>query len=336
MTEDDLAEAIATAHDTRTAILIEGGGTRSHGTATLSTRAHSGIVTYEPGALTLIARAGTPVEEIEAALASEGQMLAFEPMDHRRVLGTNGTPTIGGVVAANVSGPRRVLAGACRDHLLGLRFIDGQGRILKNGGRVMKNVTGLDLGKLLCGSHGTLGVITEVALKTLPRPETVTTLAFQTTAAQAVDLFCTALGTPFEVSGAAWLDGAAYLRIEGLEAQVAYRAKRLSALLPGAEPAAPDWAAIRDAASFTGPLWRILCKPTDAPAICARLGGRVALDWAGGLIWYQGDADVRAIAPNSMQIGGPLPTAPGTETLVRNLRRQFDPAGILNPGLMGA
>jgi len=163
----------------------------------------SGITRYEPGSLTLEAKAGTPLHEIEAALASEGQMLAFEPMDHRPLLGTTGEPTIGGVVACNISGPRRFLSGACRDYLLGVRFVDGQGRVIANGGRVMKNVTGLDLTKLACGAYGTLGILTEVALKVLPRLERAATLQFtNVTDDEAVRLFCRAVTTPVEVSGA--------------------------------------------------------------------------------------------------------------------------------------
>ena len=168
--EAELAAFVADSAAARRALRIVGGGTRLPASAfaqgtTLTTRELRGIVTYEPGELTLIARAGTPLDEIEATLAAQGQALAFEPMDHRVLLGrtgtpTIGTPTIGGVVAANVCGPQRVQAGAARDHLLGVRFVDGQGRVIKNGGRVMKNVTGMDLGKLLAGSFGTLGVLT--------------------------------------------------------------------------------------------------------------------------------------------------------------------------------
>ena len=144
-TEADLAEIIRAAD---TPLSIRGGGTRGQSTPgqPLTTSGISGIVDYAPGALTLIARAGTPIDDIEAALDAEDQMLAFEPMDHRTVLGTTGAPTIGGVVAGNVSGPRRVQAGACRDFILGVRFVDGTGAIMQNGGKVMKNVTGYDPG----------------------------------------------------------------------------------------------------------------------------------------------------------------------------------------------
>ena len=167
-------------------------------------------------------RAGTPLAEVEALLAGEGQRLAFEPMDHRALLGTTGTPTIGGVVAANVSGPRRIQVGAARDFALGARFVDGAGRVLKNGGRVMKNVTGYDLVKLMAGSWGTLGVLTEVSLKVLAVPETEATLVGRgLTAAPAVAALRAALGSPCDVTGAAHLRAsggasATLVRIEGL------------------------------------------------------------------------------------------------------------------------
>ncbi|MGV6873379.1 glycolate oxidase subunit GlcE [Pseudochelatococcus sp. B33] len=365
--EAELAAFVADSHVKARPLQIAGGETRIQAGAVdadslLTTRELSGIVTYEPGELTLIARAGTPIETIEAALATEGQVLAFEPMDHRVLLGANGIPTIGGMVAANVSGPRRVQAGACRDHLLGVRFVDGKGRIIKNGGRVMKNVTGLDLGKLLCGSYGTLGVLTEVALKTLPGAESQQSLAFPgVSVAEAVAIFAAALGTPFEVSGAAFRAGTAWLRIEGLSPQVDYRRERLTALfrdreidIVGDAESRVLWRGLRDLQHFAGAagaVWRILVKPTDAPAVVAaleRLGGEASLDWGGGLIWYAGDADAPAVrraagAGHAMLVrrGGlsadvVFPPEPKTVAdLSAALRRTFDPAGILNPGLMG-
>ncbi|MDO5527913.1 MAG: FAD-binding protein [Paracoccus sp. (in: a-proteobacteria)] len=363
-TEAELARVLREHHAAARPVRISGGGTRvplAGGADLLTTRHISGIVTYSPGELTLVAKAGTPMDEIEAALKAEGQALAFEPMDHRTVLGSAGTPTIGGVVAANVSGPRLVLAGACRDHLLGVRFVDGQGRVIRNGGRVMKNVTGMDLGKLLCGSYGTLGVLTEIALKTLPAPPGVETLALRgLSAREAVAVFSAALGTPFEVSGAAWLDRTAWLRIEGRGAQLDYRRERLLALLQAREPARLDaeesrdlWRGLRDLHHLSGAkgaLWRIALKPTDAPAVIAALealGGVCAMDWGGALIWYVGSGDPLAVrraaglgsatllrAPDDAAPSFP-PERGGAALMSRALRRVFDPAGILNPGLMG-
>lgn len=364
--EAEFAGFIAESYARAAPMCVVGGGTRLQpGTVaadqTLTSRSLTGIVTYEPGALTLIARSGTPMEEIEAALAIEGQALAFEPMDHRAVLRVTGAPTVGGMVAGNVSGPRRVNAGACRDHLLGVRFVDGRGRIIKNGGRVMKNVTGLDLSKLLCGSHGTLGVLTEVALKTLPAAETQQTIAFHgTSVGEATEIFARALATPYEVSGAAFHSGTAWLRIEGLSAQVDYRRERLSTLfrdreleIVGEADSRNLWRGLRDLHHFSAssePLWRILVKPSEAPAVATALnalGGEVSLDWAGGLIWFQGSASGSAVRRAAgmgqamlLRRGalcdcGSFPAeVPAIEHLSAALRRTFDPAGILNPGLM--
>ncbi len=365
--EADLAELIVQNRAAGRALHVCGGATRHVPQALadgicLTTRDMGGMITYSPGELTLVARTGTPVEEIEAALAAEGQALAFEPMDHRVLLGTQGVPTIGGIVATNISGPRRIHTGACRDHLLGVRFVDGQGRIIKNGGRVMKNVTGLDLGKLQCGAYGTLGVLSEVALKTLPMAESQQTLAFHAlTVAQAVDLFAAALATPFEVSGAAYCKGTAWLRIEGLMTQVAYRVGKLTTLFRGSqieilEDAASRalWRQMRDVAHFAdvpGAVWRIFVKASDAPAVSAALraqGGEVSLDWGGGLLWYCGDLPASVVhaavgAGRAILVRPGItpahpaftPEAPAIAALSAALRRTFDPAGIFNPGLMG-
>lgn len=361
-TEAEVAEILTERHARRAPVRILGGGTRTENPAAadaLSLSRLSGVVTYSPGEMTLIARPGTPLPDIETMLAAEGQALAFEPADMRGLTGANGVPTLGGMVAANASGPRRLSAGACRDHLLGVRFVDGQGRLLKNGGRVMKNVTGLDLSKLLAGSYGTLAVLTEVVLKTLPLLPARGTLAVQCPdEGAAVRLFSRALATPFEVSGAAWRDGTAYLRIEGLEKQLTYRRDRLVALLADLAPDTLDdaattalWRDLRDVTHFAGaaPLWRILTTPTAAPAIARELrllGGQVSLDWGGGLVWYSGPGQatqVRAIAPHATLIrraglsGHAFPPQSGPSArLQAGLRRTFDPAAILNPGLMDA
>jgi len=363
VTEQELGEAVRQAKEP---LAIRGGGTRLTGQAgaALSVAGLSGITLYEPGALTMVAQAGTPLAEVEAALAAENQRLAFEPMDHRGVLGTEGTPTIGGVFAANVSGPRRVQAGAARDFLLGVRYIDGMGQAIKNGGRVMKNVTGYDLVKLMAGSWGTLGVLSEVSFKVLPRPETEATLRIEADGAgAAVRALSAALGSPFEVSGAAYdpAQGAALLRIEGFGASVAYRADRLSALLGGeaeiveADASAALWAALRDVAPFQdapGDVWRISCKPSEAPDLAARLQAEALLiDWGGGLIWallpegadlraragrYDGHATlVRATPETRARLGMFQPQPAPLEALAQGLRAKFDPRGIFNPGLMG-
>ncbi|HVG47733.1 MAG TPA: FAD-binding protein, partial [Rubellimicrobium sp.] len=233
MTPRDEAELSEAIRGARGPLAVGGGFTRGglREGEPLSTSAMSGIVLHEPGALTLVARAGTPVGQVEQALAEAGQRLAFEPMDLRALLGTTGEPTLGGVIATNASGPRRVQGGAARDFLLGMRFVDGTGMAVSNGGRVMKNVTGLDLARLLAGSQGTLGVITEVALKVLPCPEATLTLAFQGhDPAKAVACLSAALGSPFEVTGAAHdaEAGVTRLRLEGFRTAVSVRAERLA------------------------------------------------------------------------------------------------------------
>ena len=365
MTPKDEAELGEAVRSAKGPLAIRGGGTRLTGLEgeVLSVAGLSGIPLYEPGALTMVAQAGTPLAEIEAALAAENQRLAFEPMDHRGLLGTEGTPTIGGVFAANVSGPRRVQAGAARDFLLGVRYIDGMGQAIKNGGRVMKNVTGYDLVKLMAGSWGTLGVLSEVSFKVLPRPETEATLRIAVDGAgAAVRLLSAALGSPYEVSGAAYdpAQGAAVVRIEGFGDSVAYRAGKLTALLGeadlmAAEASATLWAAIRDVAPFQGQggdVWRLSCKPSEAPDLAARLGAdQLLFDWGGGLIWarvpegtdlraragqYDGHATLIRSAPETRaRLGMFQPQPAPLQALAQGLRGKFDPKGIFNPGLMG-
>lgn len=367
-TEAELAEHVAGA---KAPLIIRGGGTRAVGRPmegdVLDVSGLTGVTLYEPGALTIVAQAGTPVSEIEATLAAENQRLAFEPYDLTGLLGTRGASTIGGVIATNASGPRRIQAGAARDFALGVRFVDGAGTIVKNGGRVMKNVTGYDLVKLMTGSWGTLGVLTEVSLKVLPGVEDVTTLVIDVTdPADAVAAMSRALGSPYEVSGAAWIDGAVWLRIEGFAASVAYRAGALQKLLSGfgeshLMPEA-DWSRVRDAEPLWGAetVWRVSVKPSDGPAVIAALPETCAslMDWGGGLVWIgqsAGDAAAthRAIqslvatlgghatlmkGPEALRRTGPVfqPEAAGVAALSAALRARFDPRGILNPGLMAA
>ncbi len=281
-TEAELAEIVSATEDP---LRIQGGGTRDIGApmggVTLSVAGLSGVTLYEPGALTLVARAGTPLSEIETMLAAEGQRLAFEPLDYRALLGREGVPTIGGVMATNSSGPRRIQAGAARDFCLGVRFVDGRGQRLKNGGRVMKNVTGYDLVKLMCGSWGTLGVLSEVSLKVLAIPETEVTLVGRGLKDDAaIARLSAALGSPFDVTGAAHIGGETRVRIEGLSASVTYRAAALQAeilrgfdLIEG-EASAGLWKELRDVTPFAntpGAVWRISVKPSDGPVLVAAL-----------------------------------------------------------------
>ena len=366
--EVELAEAIRAANEP---LRIVGGGTRAIGPVpegeVLQTTGLSGISLYEPGALTLVAGAGTPLAEVEAALAKGGQRLPFEVPDLRGLLGRSGASTIGGVVAANASGPRRIQAGACRDSLIGLRFVDGAGTIVKNGGRVMKNVTGYDLVKLMAGAHGTLGVLTEAAFKVLPRPEVEASLTRDgMDPAAAVAAMSQALGSPFEVTGAGYVAGQVRLRIEGMAGSVAYRLGALATLLGAgwevaeAAQSAALWAEIRDVTPFVGQpgaVWRVSVKPSDMPQVLAALqGAQTVCDWGGGLIWARvaeaGDAQAAALRGHLARIGGHAtlvrasaatmaavptfqPEPAGVAALSCGLRARFDPRGILNPGMMG-
>ncbi|KUF10708.1 FAD-binding protein [Pseudoponticoccus marisrubri] len=363
-TEAQLAEAV---RDAKGPLCLQGGGTRgvTCDGDVLDTRGLSGITLYEPGALTLAAQAGTPLDEIEAALRAEGQRLPFEPMDPRGLLGTSGAPTIGGVVAGNVSGPRRLQAGACRDYMLGVRFVDGMGTVIKNGGRVMKNVTGYDLVKLMTGSWGSLGALSEVSLKVLPRPEAAACLLVDgLDVAQAVQLMAEAMGSPYEITGAAHDPESAagqpvtMLRIEGFAQSVAYRASALQAMFglhevrveSDPEAVADTWRRVRDVDKLhgrDGDVWRISCKPSDAPELALRLQAEAQLfDWAGGLIWalLPAGTDARerlgAYDGYATQVRGtgdlpmfqPQPAA--IAALSRGLKQRFDPRGILNPGIL--
>ena len=342
-TEAELADAVRAAHADRRTLEVRGGGTRAglggpvEADETLETGGLAGITLYEPGALTLVVRAGTPLAEVNAALEAENQMLPFEPMTFAAIGAAGaagaGASTIGGVVATNASGPRRLQAGACRDSMIGVRFVDGRGEPIKNGGRVMKNVTGYDLVKLLAGSHGTLGIVTEVGFKVLPAPESTATVAVHGLGAPAaVRAMSAALGSPYDVSGAAHLprgregafDGGAsdatgddrattLVRVHGFAGSVQYRAERLRELL-GAhgevsvddvpDSTAATWRAVRDVEpldAVDGDLWRVSVRPSDGSDVVRRLGDADAslahlLDWGGGLVWARTapGTDVRA------------------------------------------
>ena len=363
-TEADVVEIVMDARAAKTPLALEGGGTRAglgrpmQAPVTLSTSALSGITLYEPAEMVISARAGTPVSEIERALGEQGQILPFEPMDHRALYGSAGDPTIGAVAACNISGPRRIAAGAARDHLIGLRIVNGRAEAVKSGGRVMKNVTGLDLVKLVCGSHGTLGVITEVTFKLLPKPRGSGTLVVEgLDDERAVACMSAALGSPFEISGAAhlppglWGESArTVLRLEHFPDSVHYRLNALEKLLaafgPMArldhEPSLNFWRDLRDVGPLVRPsdsaIWRISVAPTRAPrlmrAICETLQGAYFYDWGGGLLWFstpaQGDCGAGAIRKALAATGGHATLARAPDAM----RAALDVFEPLSPALM--
>jgi glycolate oxidase FAD binding subunit len=317
--EAEASAAVTEAAGARTPLAIEGGGTKAalgrpaQTERTLSSAALTGVTLCEPAELVVSARAGTPLAEIERTLDANGQALTFEPPDYRALLGSTGEPTIGAVAATNLSGPRRIQAGAARDSLIGIRFVNGRGEIIKSGGRVMKNVTGLDLVKLLAGSWGTLGFLTEVTFKVLPRAERSATLVLRgLDDASAIGALSAALGSPFDVTGAAHLpgslggDGRTLVRVEGLSFSVDYRVGELRRLLKRfawadlveGEGALALWRSVRDVGPFAGEpdraVWRISTAPTRAPGVTAEVARSLAAqwyyDWGGGLVWLACDA----------------------------------------------
>jgi glycolate oxidase FAD binding subunit len=316
---DAVADALAANEPVE---LVAGGSKRGLGrpmqTAhTLDLSELQGIRDYQPNELVLTAAAATPLDEIEAALAENRQMLAFEPPDWRALLGAEQTrPTLGGVLAGNLSGPRRIKAGAARDHFLGFRGVSGRGEIFKSGGKVVKNVTGYDLSKLLAGSYGTLAALEEVSVKVLPRPEHAETVVLcGLDPAAAGPMMNRALNSPYEVSGAAYLPpgataaltslaelpGIVALRLEGPLPSVAFRRRRLLAELAAdcestmfeAEASLALWRAIRDAEPLAGLAERAVWRVSVAPRRGAALGEAIAravdatwfADWGSGLLW---------------------------------------------------
>jgi glycolate oxidase FAD binding subunit len=339
----ELSERIRAAAARRQPLRIRGAGSKDfyggplHGDL-LETSALRGIVDYEPSELVLTARAGTPLAEIEAALAQGGQILAFEPPR----FGDHGT--LGGAVAAGLSGPRRAYAGALRDFVLGLRLVDAAGLEHRFGGQVIKNVAGFDVSRLVAGSLGTLGLISEVSLKTLPLPAVETTLRFELDQATALLRLNQWAGQPLPLSASCFHDGLLHLRLSGAEAAVRKARERL-----GGEPADEPgfWDGIRDqhASFFSGAatLWRVSLPPTAAPLDSAL---PQLIEWGGALRWLAGDADAALLRRLAAQLGGhatlfraadksagafqPLP--PALLALHRRVKAALDPAGLFNPG----
>ena len=315
-------------------------GRPSQSDVTLDLSGLTGVTLYEPAELVLSARAGTPLAEIEALLDDNDQQLGFEPVDYGPLLGGEaGQGTIGGVIAANLSGPRRIKAGAARDHFLGVSAVTGRGDTIKSGGRVVKNVTGYDLCKLFAGSWGTLAAMTDVTVKVLPKPETeASVLVAGLDDARACEAMAAAMGSPYDVSGAAhlpdhiasWFDGlpkaeaTTALRLEGHAPSVAQRKETLAALMKpygpvtvlDEEPSRALWRSIRQVKPFTvaaareRPLWRISTAPMRGHEISAAItpAAQMFYDWAGGLIWvgmpFAEEPDAGAVRSAVAVVGG--------------------------------
>ena len=358
--EQDAATIISEAAASGTLLNLCGSGTKAamgrpnQTDASISSAALTGITLYEPTELVISARSGTPVSEVVRTLAAKGQELPFEPMDYRPILGTRAEPTIGAVAAMNISGPRRIMAGAARDSLIGVRFVNGRGEIVKSGGRVMKNVTGLDLVKLMAGSWGTLGFLTEVTFKVLPRAERRATLVIRgLDDRRAVEALSGALGSPFDVTGAAHVPardrrGATTLiRLEGFSVSVDYRLGELRRLLKrfggstdilegnGAEAL---WQSLRDATVLNDggerAIWRVSTAPTKGPDFTARIAQSIEAqwfyDWGGGLLWLSvsaaGDAGAATVRAAMREAGGHA-TLVRAPTEVRAVVDVFEPQG---------
>lgn len=347
MTLDEIVQAVTTAHDSHAALRIRGAGSKDFyggmlSGAALQVAGYHGIVDYEPTELYITARCGTPLAEIEAVLADQGQMLAFEPP---RFSGG----TVGGCVAAGLAGPRRAQAGAVRDFMLGARLVDGTGQLLNFGGQVMKNVAGYDVSRLLAGSMGTLGILAEVTLKVLPRPTAERTLVFSMAAAEAVSRLNQWGGLPLPISASFWHDGQLWLRLSGASAAVDAATRKLG----GSELAkATDfWHTVREQthpAFAADILWRLALPSTAGDPGLSHLR---AIEWGGALRWYAGEQEaVRGAAarlgghavlyraPESLRCleGAFAPLSPAILALHRRLKKSFDPRGILNPGRLYA
>lgn len=348
----ELRDRVRAAAAARTPLCIRGGGTKDfygqpQAGEPLEMRGWHGIVGYEPTELVITARCGTPLAEVEAALAERGQMLAFEPPAF------GAAATIGGVIAAGLSGPRRASAGAARDFVLGATLLDAAGRELRFGGQVMKNVAGYDVSRLACGSLGILGPILEVSLKVLPLPAAEASLRLPIDEAGALRAVNEWGGQPLPLSASAWCEGVLSLRLSGAAAAVEAAAARFerehgTARLDPAQARA-YWAGVREQtdAFFDGaqPLWR-LSLPATAPVV--DLPGARMFEWGGALRWLRSDASAETVRAAVSRLGGTAtlfrggdraagvfhPLAPINAALQRRLKDAFDPARIFNPGRM--
>ena len=342
------AERIRSAAADKTPLRLRGGGSKDfYGQAligeVLDTRAYAGIIAYEPTELVITVRCGTPLAELEAALRVEGQQLAFEPPHF------GPAATVGGMLAAGLSGPRRQAAGAVRDFVLGVRMLDGRGDDLSFGGQVMKNVAGYDVSRPLAGSLGTLGLILEVSLKVPPLPFAETTLKLELPQDKAIGMLNHWGGKPLPISACAWAGGELALRLSGAASAVAAARAAIGGESIDAGEAERFWLGIREQThpffSTDKSLWR-LSVPSVTPPLA--LPGEQMIEWGGAQRWLASSADARTIREAAARSGGHAtlfraadksagaftPLAPALAKIHRNLKQAFDPAGIFNPGRM--
>ncbi len=360
-TEQALAEQIRAAVAEGRRLTLRGGGSKAFygnpvvADAELDCGLHAGVVAYEPTELAITLRGGTRLAAVEAVLAAHGQQLPFEPphfVAPEVAAGTESPATIGGAVAAGLSGPRRPYAASVRDAVLGVRLLNGRGQVLEFGGRVMKNVAGYDVSRLMAGAMGVLGLLSEVSLRVIPRAPGGLTLVREESLAQALDLLKQFSRRALPITASAWLDGRLCLRIEGGEEALA-ETHRLVEGLP-MDDADAFWRELRDQrlGFFSGdsPLWRLSLPPATPAAVTDALGAASPLiEWGGALRWLRGELPVDAVRDSVRSAGGhatlfrvgaggrpadgvltPLDGVP--RRLHRNLKRAFDPAGVLNPG----
>ena len=339
-------QALRDAAARRQPLRLRGGGSKDFYGGTLSgevldTRVHAGIVSYEPSELVVTARGGTALAEIEAVLGEKRQMLAFEPPHF------GAGATLGGCIAAGLSGPRRAAAGAVRDFVLGVRLLDGRARDLAFGGQVMKNVAGYDVSRLVAGSLGTLGMILEASIKVLPRPASEVTLKLEMPEERAIDTLNRWSGQPLSISASAWSDGELRVRVSGAASAVRAAQEKLGGERVEEAQAAGLWRGIREqtGAFFAGeaPLWR-LSLPSHATRI--DLPGAQLIEWGGALRWFRTQAAASTVRGAALHAGGHAtlfrggeksggvfaPLSPELMRLHRELKAVFDPDGIFNPG----
>jgi len=373
-TIDQLIELIATASAEATKLELRGGGSRAvigagREAELVDMRGFAGVIDYDPAELVLTIGAGTPLAQVEALVAAEGQMLAFEPLDHGPLFGMPaGEATIGGAVAAAMAGPGRLTGGGARDHLLGFTAVSGRAECFVGGGKVVKNVTGYDLPKLMAGSWGRLAALTELTLKVLPRPNVTNTMAIEGLDhhAAAAAMAC-AMGSPAEIGAAAHLPEAGgraaltLFRMQGFAPSVASRCAALPDIVRnhgaprmlGASEADALWRCVATAEPLADAetLWRVNLPPGGGPKLVdalGPLGARWLFDWAGGLVWLALDdpAPIRTAAetagghamlvraPDTLRQAVPFqhPRPPGVAALEARVRRAFDPTGVFETG----